>query len=286
MTSERLAFSHKDLLYERMRAIDIPISEYSFPNAYLFRDAHRYEVLLDREIFLRGLSYDGHTYLMPTRTVKDIDPSYLKELAATVGFLFPIPEIWLPFFDEQDYEFHCREGDTDYVYTVAKMSTYPGRHLHKKRNLLKRFVSDYNHQEMPLTKERIEHAISILDEWHADTGLDSVETDYAPCLEALKMYDELVLCGGIYYADNEPAGFIIGEELNDETFVLHFAKARKKFRGIYQYMFSSFAKVLPGKYRYLNFEQDLEKETLRIAKSSYLPDLLLRKMRVSVRKEK
>lgn len=284
MVSERLSLDHKALLYERLKSIDIPISEYSFPNAYLFRDAHRYEVLLDGEIFLKGVSYDGSTYLMPTKAVRDMDVDYLKDMMSTVNCLFPIPEAWLPFFSADVFAFQYKEGDMDYIYTVEKMSTFKGRHLHKKRNQLKKFISAYTHREVPLTNDRMEQAVFILNEWQAEVGLDAERTDYHPCLEALRLYDELVLCGGIYYADDEPAGFIVGEELDPETFVLHFAKARKKYKGIYQYMFNSFAKVLPAKYKYLNFEQDLDRETLRIAKSSYMPDSMLKKFRVSLRK--
>jgi hypothetical protein len=113
--------------------------------------------------------------------------------------------------------------------------------------------------------------------------MNADETDYAACLEALDRYEELILCGGIYYADREPAGIVLGEELNEETFVLHFAKARTKFKGIYQYMFNNFAKILPPKYKYLNLEQDLDKENLRIFKSSYVPDLMLKKARVRLK---
>jgi hypothetical protein len=93
-----------------------------------------------------------------------------------------------------------------------------------------------------------------------------------------------VLCGGIYYADGEPAGFVLGEEVNEETFVLHFAKGRTKFKGVYQYMFNTFAKILPPKYKYLNLEQDLDKENLRVFKSSYVPDAMIKKARVKLRK--
>jgi hypothetical protein len=50
-------------------------------------------------------------------------------------------------------------------------------------------------------------------------------------------------------------------------------------------MFNRFAKVLPPQYRFLNLEQDLDKDTLRLAKSSYMPDSMLKKMRVSLRKD-
>jgi len=89
-----------------------------------------------------------------------------------------------------------------------------------------------------------------------------------------------VLCGGIYYVEGEPAGFIIGEEINDTTFALHFAKGRRKFKGIYQYMYNQFANILPKKYTHVNFEQDMGNLALKIAKASYHPERMVRKYRV------
>ena len=285
MTFEKLDFSHKDLLRERFKKTNAPLSEYSFANIYLFREVHRYEILFDREVFIRGISYDGRSYLMPTVKINDVDHTYLRDIMASVDFLFPVPEECLQGFQNDDFELTYREGDMDYVYTVEKMSTLRGRYLHRKRNLLKQFVTEYRHEAMPLTTDRIADALLILEEWHTETGADDSETDYLPCLEALRMYDDLMLCGGIYYADGEPAGFVLGEELDRETFVLHFAKARKRFKGVYQYMFNRFAQVLPPQYRFLNLEQDLDKDTLRLAKSSYMPDSMLKKMRIGLKKD-
>jgi len=50
--------------------------------------------------------------------------------------------------------------------------------------------------------------------------------------------------GTIYYIENEPAGFIIGEALNADTFCLHFAQGVTKYHGIYEFMFNDTAKKL------------------------------------------
>jgi hypothetical protein len=283
MRSEKLGIEHKDLLFPRFKAVSTALSEYTFANLYLFRKNHEYEVLFDKEIFIKGRSYDGHTYLMPTSDIRGIDILYLKEMMQTVDFLFPIPEAWLTIFSPAEFEISFDEGDADYEYTVQKMSTYAGRHLHKKRNLLKQFVQGYRHDARPLTNDRLDEARFVLNDWLNTSESNKDDTDYEPCLEALDRYEELIICGGIYYADDEPAGFVLGEELNEETFVLHFAKARTKFKGIYQYIFNNFAKILPPKYKYLNLEQDLDKENLRIFKSSYVPDVMIRKARVRLK---
>jgi hypothetical protein len=285
MRSEILDIQHKDLLFHRFKALRTSLSEYTFANLYLFRKNHAYEVVFinENDIFIKGKTYDGHVYLMPTTDVRTMEMSTLKELMRSVDFLCPLPEEWLTPFQTDEFEISYAEGDADYVYTVEKMATYAGRNLHKKRNLLKQFLELYPHDAKPLTNDRLDEARFVLKDWMSTSELNPDDTDYAPCLEALDRYEELIICGGIYYADNEPAGFVLGEELNEETFVLHFAKARTKFKGVYQYMFNNFAKILPPKYKYLNLEQDLEKENLRIFKSSYLPDAMIRKARVKLK---
>jgi hypothetical protein len=283
MLIEKLGLQHKELLAPLLKEAQAGLSEYTFANLYLFRGNHEYEVITDRNIFIKGKTYDGRTYLMPAFDVRRADTGLLRDLMKTVDFLFPIPEEWLPLFEPGVYEITYKDGDADYVFTVEKMSTYKGRNLHKKRNLLAQFLKLYRHDALPLTDDRLDQARFILSDWQATSQMNAADTDYAACLEALNRYDELVLCGGIYYADNEPAGFVLGEEVSDETFVLHFAKARTKFKGIYQYMFNNFAKILPPKYKYLNLEQDLDKENLRVFKSSYVPDLLMRKARVRLK---
>jgi len=283
MRSEKLSIEHKDVLIPLLKKLSTLLSEYTFPNLYLFRKNHDYEVLFDKEIFIKGRSFDGHAYLMPTTDIREMDLPYLKEMMQGVEFLFPLPEEWLTIFNPDEFEITFVEGDADYVYTVQKMSTYAGRNLHKKRNLLKQFLEAYQHDARPLTNDRLDEARFVLKDWQSTSEMNADDADYGPCLEALDRYEELIICGGIYYADNEPAGFVLGEELNEETFVLHFAKARTKFKGVYQYMFNNFAKILSPKYKYLNLEQDLDKENLRIFKSSYVPDAMIRKARVRLK---
>lgn len=284
MKREPLDLSHQNLLAGRLRAVDTALSEYSFPNLYLFRDNHRYEVLTDDdEIFVTGITYDGRHFIMPTRNIDERAVARMTALLADFDIVFPVPEKWLGHFPPDRFAYESDDGDTDYVYTIEKMSTYPGKKLHKKRNLMKQYEELYAHDEYPLTAERMADAHAILEQWQNDTGVPPRETDYRSCYEALERYDELVLCGGIYYAEGAPAGFILGEELDEKTFALHFAKGLRRFKGVYQFMYNSFAKIMPAKYCCLNFEQDLGKEALRQAKTSYIPDMLLKKFRVRLK---
>jgi len=283
MRYEELSLLHKDLLFDRLKKIKTKIAEYSFANLYLFRNNHKYKVLFDKEIFIEGITYDKKKYIMPTKSIYEIDKKYLADFLQNYDFVFPIDEKWLDYFGES-FECFFKDGDTDYIYTVEKISTFKGRKLHKKRNLLKQFVSSYEYEVRPLLKEYVKDAYDVLDTWIQDVGELPENTDYYQCKEALNLMDILVLCGIIYYADGKPAGFILGEEVDEETFGLHFAKGKREFKGVYQFMYNDFAKRLPKKYKFLNFEQDLGKRALRIAKSSYIPDFMYKKYRVSLKK--
>ena len=133
MHIEPLAMAHQPLLAERFKTLGLRISEYSFANLYLFRDLHRYEIFQDRELFIRGRSYDGHTYFMPTRDIRGTDPVYLAEMADKVDYLFPIPQEWIEAFPEGEWICRQDEGEADYLFLTGKIATYAGKALHKKK---------------------------------------------------------------------------------------------------------------------------------------------------------
>ncbi len=280
MRSEKLDLRHIDTLYGPLKEAGVSISEYSFANLYLFRLAHDYEILFDRETFIRGTTYDGIRYLMPLRDPGGLDPSYLLDVVGEADMFFPVSERWLGAFPQDRFEFSFLDGDMDYVFTSEKIATYKGKKLHNKRNLLQQFYNQYRHDALPLTPEHRDDALRILDAWQKETGLDPAETDYDACVEALSLQRELLLCGGIYYADDTPIGFLLGEEINSDMFALHFAKGLRSIKGVYQFMYNNCASVLHQHYTYVNFEQDLGKLPLRQAKSSYVPDLMIKKYRV------
>lgn len=286
MNCEKLELSHKNILFHKLKSINTMISEYNFANLYLFRKKHQYHICKTKfkntdYLLVKGKTYDNKAYFMPIFEVNENTVDFFKDLQDEVDYIFPIDEKWLPFFKELNHYYY--DGDSDYIYTVEKISSYSGRKLHKKRNLVKQFKTLYEVEVKPLLKNETEYAKKILEEWINENSFTKEETDFFECLEALDLLEELVLCGLIYYVNGKPAGFIIGEEHNQDLFLIHFAKGLKKYKGIYQFIYNDFAKKLPTKYKYLNFEQDLGQMALRKAKSSYHPDILLKKYRIKLK---
>lgn len=284
MYTEKITLQHRALLDESLKFIGQGLSDYSFANLYLFRNTHDHELIFENsEIFVRGKTYDGFTYIMPTRNIQEIDIKLIKNMLQYADFLFPIAQKNLDYFTSDEFQQSFNQDESDYIYDISSMVTYAGNKLHNKHNLLNQFVQGYEHHSYPLIPEQIDSAREILEQWQVNCGEDKRNTDYYACLEALQLNEQLALCGMIYYVGKEPAGFVLGEELTEDMFDLKFVKAKKKFKGIYQYLYNDFAKLLPKKYLYFNFEEDLGTQSLRIAKSSYKPCCKLIKYRISSR---
>lgn len=284
-----ITLKDKELLQPQFLNIGEALSEYCFSNIYLFRKKHEYQLVQDGKcLFIKGKSYDGKSYLMPGCDLSDHCDLYLdkiKEVLTRVDMIFPIPQKWLKYFPEDEFRFEVLEDDMDYLFTREKLRDYPGRKLHKKRNLVKQFRTLYDREVISLdSPEARDQAKLILDHWQKSAGLSPEEADYLPCCEALELFDELDLEGFLFMADGKPAGFTLGECVNRRVYGLHFAKANKEVKGIYQYMFSKTAELINPQFTLLNLEQDLGSQPLRAAKSSYQPDLMAKKVRVFLKK--
>lgn len=283
MHKEPLSLHHRELLFSRLKDLALSCSEYSFSNCYLFRTAHHYKLVYENnDLFLQGKTYDGVPYLMPTKNIENYDEPYLHDLLQRThsDAYFPVPATWLSAFSPDRWHSEYQEEDSDYIYTTEKIKTYAGKKLHKKRNLLKQFLDNYTYEGRPLTAAHIPAALMVLEEWYHSAETKKNATDYQACKEALERADELMLCGGIYFVNGKPAGFVLGEEIRNDMYALHFAKAIILYKGIYQFMFNTFAHILPEQYRFLNFEQDLGITALRQSKESYYPDEKVKKYRV------
>jgi hypothetical protein len=288
MKIEALSLKHGPMLQEKLGPLGDGLSEYCFSNLYLFRKVHKYKVILDREIFISGTTYDGSSHLMPVFNPADVDKNYIADVLKGFDCLYPVSDKALKNIDSKIFSTSFNDDDTDYVYSAEKLKTYRGRKLGRKRNLMKQFLENFTVETFPACTQRKKDIKDILDQWLKDVGHTAAQTDYYSCLEAFTNMDILGLFGFVYYVQNgyaqkEPAGFVLAKEVSPGICVIHFAKGKRKYKGIYQFMFNQFANTYSGRFNYYNFEQDLGNPNFRKTKLSYSPDQMLRKYRVRLR---
>jgi hypothetical protein len=281
---ETINLTHRPFLSVRFRQMNLNISDYTFANVYLFRNISRYEIITkDCGTFISAYNRQDQNYIMPLDNLHDCSLDTLRGLLTANSFFFPIPEEWLPFFPNNKFCVTSDDSESDYMYLTKNMATFAGKTYTRHRNHLNQFIGAFCPEQRPLSGDTLSDSLKILRQWQDESVLTASKTDFALCAEALQKFSELALWGTIYYIENEPAGFIIGEALNKDTFCLHFAKASKTYHGIYEFMFNDTAKQLQSQYKYLNLEEDMGNKNLRKTNSSYGPERILKKYRVSLK---
>lgn len=182
------------------------------------------------------------------------------------------------------FRFRCEISDFDYVYNIDDLADLKGRKYQQKRNHVNRFQANFPdwHAEM-LNETTMEDAKALIDHWFShkeeepemDMGLEKVALR-----RAFEHFDELGLEGLVLYAGGQPVAVTMGSRLSQDTFDVHFEKAREDIQGAYGAINRAFARHLREKYpdlRYLNREDDLGLPGLRKAKLSYEPAFLVEK---------
>jgi len=270
---------HIDLrpeLHPRLQKLPDGVSEFTFANLYLFRQDHHYRVsrLPEEQVVLAGKDGETPFFMLPCGLP---ERTLLDQLFQDFGSMKCVSGTLAEQLERLGYEIREDRDNFDYLYSRQELAELTGRKFHKKRNLIKAFLKDNAYSGEPLLESHIPAALQILENWAAgreDPG------DYAAAKEALEKAEQLQLCGGIYYVEDRPVAYSLGEEnALGKSFIIHFEKAVGDYKGVWQFVNQAFASILPEQYETVNREQDLGNEGLRRAKHSYKPVGYVKKYR-------
>ena len=280
---ENLTLDMKHDLSSSLKHVPQAISEFTFANLYLFRDTYSYKASLlpDGNPVISGVKNGEAFILLPFGIPGDeilfslfTNHIYIKNLAQDFVQKHQIALERKGFCIVEDRD------NFDYIYLKKDLANLPGKKYHKKRNLVRQFMNNYEYRETKIDSSNIRDVYRVLEMW----GEDRTENgDMTAAREALELIDTLNLCGYIYYVDDAPAAYVLGEPIaRGKGFVVHFEKAVGSYKGIYQFINKAFASILPAKYTFINREQDLGDQGLRQAKMTYRPSGFVKKYRVYV----
>lgn len=256
-------------------------AERSFACLYTWQYSYNVEVAMeDNLLFLRGGNSDENAYYLMPIGCGDIRRGIEKiiEDAHSRG----IKAVFRQIYEDDikilkgEYGFEISEDRdmADYVYNVDKMISLAGKKLHSKRNFLNRFKqNDYVFEE--ITAENIEEAkefaLSTLE------GKENTDDEELAIRLLMDNFDTLGQKGAVIKMDGKVIAVTAGEELNEDTVVVHLEKANPEIAGAYQAINQMFLENCFADKTYVNREEDMGLEGLRKAKLSYYPDILLMK---------
>lgn len=183
------------------------------------------------------------------------------------------------------FRFYTDRDEFDYVYAIDDLADLKGRKFQKKRNHMNKFQQNHpEFQVLPLDEKTRAAAFCFANAWYQYRQMQDPHMDFhleKIALErAFAFQSQLELEGIVLVEDGQILGFAMGSRLSENTFDIHFEKAREDVDGAYAATNREFARYLREKYpevRYLNREDDMGIEGLRKAKLSYNPEVLLEK---------
>ena len=193
-------------------------------------------------------------------------------------------ESWFP----GDFYVQVDRDSFDYVFDIDDLADLKGRKFQKKRNHVNRFCSEHpDYRVEPLTACNLPRVQRMVNDWYADRMRQNPEGNYLlENLALAKAFLHLEVLGmeGLALLDGDDVlAMTMASRMGDDTFDVHFEKAREDVEGAYSVINQEFARYLRQKYpevKYLNREDDMGLEGLRKAKLSYNPHHMVEKYRV------
>lgn len=259
-----------------------PVScEYNFTNLYVWQDAAALSWL---EYKNRILIHDGEkgfeTCFMPLG--KEFTPDELAALSKKLIFQGLSPDISLVWDDylntypdiEKFYRITPSRDSAEYIYEVEALVGLRGRKLQKKKNLISQFKNhcpDYTVEKLDAAS--LNDVMLFLDQQKKkskDRSQTQQQEDDA-IKKAIRHFSDLDMEGLVLIHGGQVIGFAAFTRHTPSTYIVHFEKADRSLKGIYQVLNHETAKYLRGRCRFVNREQDLGITGLRQAKKSYEP---------------
>ena len=183
------------------------------------------------------------------------------------------------------FRFYSDEDSYDYVYSIDSLADLKGKKYHGKRNHLKRFFEAYpNYTVQPIGADNINKVRHFSEDWYRIRLSEDPDADLrmerAALGKAIRDYRELGMEGLVLLDGEEVLAFTLASRLSEDTFDVHFEKARSDIQGAYPAINYEFARYVRNKYpniRYLDREEDMGLEGMRKAKQSYHPHHMVEK---------
>lgn len=181
------------------------------------------------------------------------------------------------------FRFHPDRDGCDYIYDIHALADLPGRKYQKKRNHVNKFRSLHpDCRIVPLTEDILPAVQEMTEQWYTDRLAQDDHDDYhlerAAMKRAFSHMDALGLEGLALVENGQILAMTMGSRLSEDTFDIHFEKAREDADGAYPAISQAFARYLREKYpelKFLDREDDMGLPGLRKAKLSYYPHHLV-----------
>jgi Uncharacterized conserved protein len=179
------------------------------------------------------------------------------------------------------FEYQTKRSWFEYIYNSEDLITLKGKRFQAKRNHVNKFKRLYSYEYLPISRDIIPECKELYDRWCEENGNcnsdESLMDERISMNAALDYFEELGLKGGALRVAGEIVAYSYGQPLGKDTFGVHAEKSLSVIEGGFSMINQQFATHECSAFSYINREEDLGLDSLRQAKMSYHPAILLEK---------
>ena len=267
-------------------------SAFNFTNFYMWRKYYQARWAVDDDVlFVRY----GNNFLQPfcaadkvEGAVRKIVDEYKKNPAeyifinAEKNFVEQLEKI-----SDLNFEFLPQRDRFDYVYSTQDLINLSGRKYHQKKNAVNSFRNSYPGAQYvsDFTDEIKKLCVERMNIWYTEHDLKeypALPFERGAILELLDDFDFFDIKGGAILLAGKVIAFSFGEQLNEDTAVIHIEKADFDVKGAYASINQQFAANEWSQMKFINREEDLGIASIRSTKESYRPVKMIEKFHVKL----
>lgn len=249
------------------------LSSHSFTSLFIWKEDMRLRISLKKDYFVVnspsgcffpcGSDDAKYRFIKEEAIPQKLPLLYMSE--NDVAFM----QLYFP----NVYTFFSDRNASEYIYSVKEQTELSGSKFSAARKKIRHAKAAENYRCEPISKDNINEARDIIIAWnslHTDEK-GGFFGDTSAALLCVDNFSELGLSGIIVYGENESKAFVIGSPITADTYDLHIAKCRTHDAGLDCLQKYMFYLSLVGKYAYVNREEDLGIEGIRMQKTEARP---------------
>lgn len=265
--------SHKDRIDKIRKNNGHILSSHAFSSLYLWKDKMNLKVYLSEELFcVKCGQKDANEYFFPCGA-EDEKRLIISELLDKDTLIFRYlrdedREFLEKYFPGRFY-FESIRDDWEYIYDKEEQISLKGSSFKHLRSKVHRGEQAHKWTIISLTKDTTPLATEVATKWHTEIKHNGESVDIGATLNALEFMNELSLSGILLMDGDKPLAFALGTAITEDTFDLHISKTLED--DIDFYLKWELYRWLPKNIRYINREEDLGLEGLRLHKTEMKP---------------
>lgn len=249
------------------------LSSHAFSSLFLWQDKMKLKVFFSEKLFcVKREDCGDNDYFFPCGDTKE-KINFISWLAGKgfVSFQYIREEDKL-FLEEHfpgRFDFRSAREDWEYIYDKDDQIKLDGSRFKHLRSKVHKGENVHNWTVTRLSTENTCLAAEVARRWNDEVKHNGESADMKATMKALDNFEELKLSGILLMEDQLPLAFALGTAITEDTFDLHISKTLES--DIDCFLKWELFQQLPEKIKYINREEDLGLEGLRIHKTEMGP---------------